>query len=127
MEKIIKNSVVVIFMALLTGCQKDLKTIIAETKEASFVIYTFDEYGSPAGNGSGFFIDSEGTGITNYHVLDKSVKAFLVLNDSSIIEIDKVLASDQRWDIVKFSVKNPDDEEFSYLKISTKKAFAVVI
>ena len=30
---------------VITSCKKDVKTIISETKEASFVIYTFDENG----------------------------------------------------------------------------------
>ena len=100
--------------------QKDVKTIIAETKEASFIIYTFDEYGSPSGCGSGFFIDSDGTGVTNYHVLNGSVKALLRLNDSTEVEIDKVLASDEKWDIVKFSVKNPKQTKYKYLSFADK-------
>ena len=111
-----------IFLAcVLSSCKKDVKTIINDTKEASFVIYTFDEYGSPSGSGSGFFIDSKGTGITNYHVLDGAVKALLRMNDSTEVEIDKVLASDEKWDVVKFSVKNPENKKFKYLKFAEKK------
>ncbi len=106
---------------LLSGCgPKDVKTIIAETKEASFIIYTYDEYGTPKGSGSGFFINADGVGITNYHVLDGAVKAQLTLSDSTELEIDKVLASDAKWDIIKFSVKNPDNKKFKFLKFSNK-------
>ena len=66
---------VLLFALSLSSCKKDVKTIRNDTKEASFVIYTFDEYGSPSGSGSGFFIDSKGTGITNYHVLDGAAKS----------------------------------------------------
>lgn len=106
---------------LLSSCgPKDVKTIIAETKEASFIIYTYDEYGTPKGSGSGFFINADGIGITNYHVLDGAVKAQLTLSDSTELEIDKVLASDAKWDIIKFSVKNPDNKKFKFLKFSNK-------
>lgn len=106
---------------LLSGCgPKDVKTIIAETKEASFIIYTYDEYGTPKGSGSGFFINADGVGITNYHVLDGAVKAQLTLSDSTELEIDKVLASDAKWDIIKFSVKNQDNKKFKFLKFSNK-------
>ena len=111
----------IFFACVLICCKKDVKTIISETKEASFVIYTFDEYGSPSGSGSGFFIDSKGTGITNYHVLDGAVKALIRMNDSTEIEIDKVLASDVKWDIIKFSVKNPKNRVFKYLSFADKK------
>ena len=63
------------FACIISSCKKDVKTIINETKEASFVIYTFDEYGSPSGSGYGFFIDSKGSGITNYYVIDGDAKA----------------------------------------------------
>ena len=100
MNKIIKIALCIVISTTMIGCKKDVKTIISDTKAASFVIYTFDEYGSPSGSGSGFFIDSKGTGITNYHVLDGAVKAILKMSDSTEVEIDKVLASDEKWDIV---------------------------
>lgn len=111
-----------IFLAcVISSCKKDVKTIINDTKESSFIIYTFDEFGSPSGSGSGFFIDSDGTGVSNYHVLNGAVKALIRMNDSTEVEIDKVLASDEKWDIVKFSVKNQDQKKFNYLKFADKK------
>lgn len=121
MKNVIYYLSFIIISTFVVGCKKDVKTIINDTKEASFVIYTFDEYGSPSGSGSGFFIDSEGTGITNYHVLNGAVKALLRLNDSTEVEIDKVLASDEKWDIAKFSVKNPENKKFSFLKFANNK------
>ncbi len=111
-----------IFLAcVISSCKKDVKTIINDTKESSFIIYTFDEFGSPSGSGSGFFIDSDGTGVSNYHVLNGAVKALIRMNDSTEVEIDKVLASDEKWDIIKFSVKNQDNKKYKYLKFADKK------
>ncbi len=104
----------------LTSCQKSLKDIIKEAEEATFIIYTYDEFGSPAGSGSGFFISSDGTGITNYHVLDGTVKAIIKTTDEREYEIDSVIVSDKDWDIVKFSIKNNGDT-FKPLKFSKKK------
>jgi len=102
------------------SCQKSLKDIIKEAEEATFIIYTYDEFGSPAGSGSGFFIETNGTGITNYHVLNGSVKAIIKTADEKEYEIDSIIASDKDWDIVKFSIKNNGDT-FSPLKFSKKK------
>lgn len=103
------------------SCTKDAKSVLEKAEMATFIIYTFDEHGSPAGSGSGFFIDKDGTGITNYHVLDKSMKAVIRLKDGEEYEINKVLASDKKWDIVKFSIFKEDNENFHFLKFSKDK------
>lgn len=111
----------IVIACLLLSCSKGAKSVLEKAEDATFVIYTFDEHGSPAGSGSGFFIDKEGIGITNYHVLDKSMKAVIKLKNGQEYEIDKVLASDKKWDIVKFSILNEDQAKFSYLEFSSKE------
>lgn len=110
---------IVLFSTL--SCSKDAKSVLEKAEMATFIIYTFDEHGSPAGSGSGFFIDKDGTGITNYHVLDNCMKAVIRLKNGEEYEIDKVLASDKKWDIVKFSIFKADNEEFHHLDFSSKK------
>lgn len=111
----------IVIACLLLSCSKGAKSVLEKAEDATFVIYTFDEHGSPAGSGSGFFINEEGIGITNYHVLDKSMKAVIKLKNGQEYEIDKVLASDKKWDIVKFSILNEDQAKFSYLEFSSKE------
>ena len=116
------KKLLILFNILLcfVSCQKSLKDIIQEAEDATFIIYTYDEFGSPAGSGSGFFIDANGIGITNYHVLDGSVKAVIKTADEKEYEIDSIIVSDKNWDIVKFSVKTNGDT-FKPLKFSKKK------
>lgn len=105
----------------LSSCKKDKKQIFEEAKQATVTIYTFDEYGAPAGSGSGFFIDDKGTGITNYHVLQNCVKAIAKTYDEQEFEIDSVLVSDRKKDIIKFTLKNPDKKKFKYLTFSKRE------
>ena len=109
------------YMIIFISCKPNIKDIVNEADKATFIIYSYDEYGSPKGTGSGFFIDSEGTGITNYHVLDGAVKAILKTSDEKEYEINQVLASDRKWDIIKFSVKNRDKIKFKYLEFANKE------
>lgn len=109
-----------VIAALFVSCSKGAKSVLEKAEQATFIIYTFDEHGSPAGSGSGFFIDKNGVGITNYHVLDNSMKAVIKLKSGKEYEIDKVLASDKKWDIVKFSILNEDGAKFSFLDFSSK-------
>jgi serine protease Do len=102
------------------SCQTSVKDIIKKAEEATFIIYTYDEFGSPAGSGSGFFIDKNGTGITNYHVLDGAVKAIIKTANDTEYEIDSVHVSDKDWDIVKFSIKT-NGNTFKPLNFSKKK------
>lgn len=108
---------IILFICLgLVSCKKDKRQIFEDAKQATVTIYTFDEYGAPAGTGSGFFIDENGIGITNYHVLESSVKAIAKTADEKEYEIDSVLVSDKKKDIIKFTLKNPQNDKFNYLK-----------
>ena len=86
-------------MIIFSACKPSLKDIVKDTEQATFIIYTYDEYGTPKGTGSGFFIDRKGTGITNYHVLDGAVKAVLKTSDGERYEIDQVDIQDEKVDI----------------------------
>lgn len=104
-----------------TGCSQSVQEIIENTKKATVTIYTFDEYGSPSGEGSGFFIDNHGTCLTNYHVLDGATKAILKTSEGLEFEIDSVLISNKKKDIIKFNIKNPDGEKFAYLTLANSE------
>ena len=113
-------SILLSILMLNTACQKNIQEVIEDTQESTVTIFTYDEYGSPAGTGSGFLIDSKGTGITNYHVLDKVVKATIKMYDGAEYEIDSVVVSDKKKDIIKFTIKNTDDRAFKYLSFAKK-------
>lgn len=120
-NKINRIGFLILGLSICVSCTKDAKDILGIAEKATFIIYTYDDHGSPAGSGSGFFIDKDGTGITNYHVLNNSMKAVIKLKDGSIYEIKEVLASDKKWDIVKFSIVHEEDETFNYLTFSKKE------
>lgn len=111
----------VCFILIQTGCSQSVQEIIENTKNATVTIYTFDKYGSPSGEGSGFFIDSDGTCLTNYHVLDGATKAILRTSEEIEFEIDSVLLSDKKKDIIKFNIKNPNKKKFAYLRFANSE------
>lgn len=114
MSRII-STLFVCVLFIITGCKRNLQEIIEDTKQATVTVYTFDEYGSPLGSGSAFFIDKNGTAITNYHVLDGATKATVKTFDGKEFEIDSVLVSNRKKDIIKFSLKNDENHKFKYL------------
>lgn len=105
---------------VISGCSRNLQDIIEDTKRATVTVYTFDEYGSPLGSGSAFFIDKDGTAITNYHVLDGATKATVKTFDGREYEVDSVLVSNRKKDIIKFSLRNSGNNEFKYLTFANE-------
>jgi len=121
MKKLFTLLTILLTFLIVSACSNGPKSVLGKAENATFIIYTYDEHGSPAGSGSGFFIDKSGTGITNYHVLDGSMKAVIKLKNGKEYEIDEVLASDKRWDIVKFSILKDETEKFDFLEFSDKE------
>ncbi|MDD7632373.1 MAG: trypsin-like peptidase domain-containing protein [Parabacteroides sp.] len=118
MKHIVCEIVLIALLFMLNSCNKSLKVIIQESEDATFTVYTYDDFGSPKGSGSGFFINENGIGITNYHVLDGAVKATLKASNGNEYVINRVLASDSKWDIVKFEIKKDENERFPFLEFS---------
>lgn len=54
-------------------------------------------------SGSGFFIDSNGTLITNYHVIDDGLSGAIQLYDGTVATIDSVIGYDKNLDIAILS------------------------
>lgn len=121
MKKNLLKSIFIILLSIasIRNADAQLTALVQKNEKAIFAIFTYDEYGSPSGMGTGFFIDSKGTAITNYHVLDGASKAIIKLNDDTKFEIDKILAANPDADLIKFSVANPANTIFNFLTLST--------
>lgn len=113
--KSLRFTVYLFVLCALFSCHKSLQKIVKDTEPATFIIYTYDEFGSPQGIGSGFFIERDGTGVTNWHVLDHSIKAVIKTNEGKQYEIDTVLCASSKKDLLVFRVKNPHGVQFKTL------------
>lgn len=115
-----KQLYLICFIIVFSSCKASLKEIVNDAEKATFTIYTYDEYGSPKGMGSGFFIDRNGTGVTNYHVLDGAIKAIIKTSEEKEYEINQVVASDRKWDIAKFTIRNDEHRQFDFLYFANR-------
>ncbi len=70
-----------------------------------FLIQTFDAYGTAIALGSGFFIDSNGIAVTNYHVLEDALTATATLTNGKEYDVSGVLYFDA-------------DEDYAVIKIN---------
>jgi len=95
-----------------------LTDVIKKTESSVFIIYTFDKKNELLSQGSGFFVSENGVGITNYHVLEGASTAMIKLKNGEKYPIKKVIDYDEKIDIVKFQIENPENKSIPFLSIT---------
>jgi len=107
------------FYCLVASGQQSLPSLIEQTKPAIVHIITYDYKGYEAG-GTGFFIDTNGTCATAYHVLANAKTIYIETVDSIRYEVDSIVAQNKKSDLLIFTLKEANKKKFSYLKLSNK-------
>ena len=88
--------------------------IYEKCSPAVFYIEVYDANGKSLQSGSGFFINSDGTAVTNYHVLEGGSSAKITLSDSGkVYNVEGVYDYDKNRDIALIKVEGSG---FSYLE-----------
>ena len=84
--------------------QNSVQNLLPKIQDAIFTVFSEDDKGNIFSQGSGFFINSSGIGITNFHVLNGAYKAKIKLFNGTILPIQNVCDYDKNADLVKFKV-----------------------
>ena len=92
-------------------------------KCAPAVVYivVYDASGNALRTGSGFFIDSDGTLVTNYHVVEGGASAKITTMDNQVYDVSGVYDCDETTDIALLKVNGSG---FTSLKVSTEPVSA---
>ena len=89
--------------------------IYAKCSPAVFIVEVYDRSGKPLGTGSGFFINSDGTAVTNYHVIKGAASAKIKLaSGNKIYTVEGVYDYNIKndWAVIKIP-----GEDFPYLEL----------
>lgn len=97
------------------------KQIFSKYNSAVFMIYTADNVS--ISQGSGFFVSSDGIGISNYHVFKGTFKGeeVIKLSNGRTYKVQEVLAYSEKYDYIVFKVQGSG---FNYIPV-TKRGYEV--
>ena len=98
---------------------KELFDVLAPSVVA---IKTFDYRHRPIGQGSGFFVTTDGNVVTNHHVIDDAHSAVIVTHDGREIAATHVLSTSETMDL---AILRTNAMGVTPLKVSTGRAPAV--
>jgi len=116
-------SSIVIILFLLSGqtlAQEDLPKLVKKIQPAIVTIFTYDIRGKEKSIGTGFFINSEGHFLTNYHVLKDAIRVELKTHEGLSYTMKRVISQDKIGDLAIGEVKSPVN--ISYLKFCNAPA-----
>jgi hypothetical protein len=121
MVKLTQFLILFLFNLIAIG-QSPLSQAVKKVIPSVFLIKTYDSQHKELAIGTGFFIDSLGTGITNYHVLEGASAATITLQDGAEFPIQYINGQDEQRDLIRFRVESSSSAKgLAYLKLSNKK------
>ena len=75
---------------------------VSKARKAVFSIVTYDGENQLKGNGNGFYIDNEGTALSDYTLFDGAQRAVIITTDGKQQDIQLISGTDAMYDVIKF-------------------------
>ena len=91
-----------LFYSLICFSQLNLSDIISQSEKAVCLIESFNSNGEIIKIGTGFFIDENGTCVSNYHVLENSSIVKITTIDGKKYTLKEIIKSSIYYDLIVF-------------------------
>ncbi len=91
-----------------------------KARSAVFSIVTYDKDNKIKGTGNGFYIDVQGTALSDYTLFEGAERAIIINTNGKQMEVSHILGANSMYDIVKF--RTPMDKKQVTLTLATQPA-----
>ena len=91
-----------------------------KAKKAVFSVVTYDKENKIKGTGNGFYIDAQGTALSDYTLFENAVRAVVINADGKQQDVSRILGANSMYDIVKFNT--PIDKKQTTLTLASQPA-----
>ena len=89
----------------------------ANAKKAVFSIVTYDKDNNIKATGNGFYIDNQGTALSDYSLFEGATRAVIINANGNQQPVEVILGANSMYDVVKF--RTPVDKKQVSLKIAS--------
>ena len=93
---------------------------VEKARSAVFSIVTYDKDNQIKGTGNGFYIDAQGTALSDYALFEGAERAVIINANSKQLEVSCILGANSMYDIVKF--RTPMDKKQTTLTLAAQPA-----
>lgn len=91
---------------------------VANAKKAIFSIVTYDKDNNIKATGNGFYIDNQGTALSDYSLFEGASRAVIINANGKEQPVEAILGANSMYDVVKF--RTPVDKKQVSLKVASQ-------
>ena len=89
-------------MAFQTGMAQELPKWASKARKAVFSVITYNKENQILNTGNGFYIDENGTAVSDYTLFKGAERAVVVTADGKELPVEYILGANDMYDVVKF-------------------------
>lgn len=98
---------------------KSLPELVKQIEPAAFLVFALNQNGDVVGQGSGFFLEETGVGVSNFHVMNKTQRWAIKTSDGKQYEVEKLIKTSAAFDYAIFQIE-AGGQTFKTLKLAVK-------
>lgn len=92
-------------MSFLTGFSQELPKWANKAKKAVFSVITYNKDNQILNTGNGFYIDEQGTAVSDYSLFKGADHAVIVTADGKELPVKYIMGANDIYDVVKFKTE----------------------